>query len=164
MSMECKHVHELLFDLEAGQAPAAVDAHVRSCGACAAELAALRKTMSLLDSWTVPEPTPYFDTRLQARLHEQANERVSWWAMIRRPAMALAFTLLVAVGVSIQSGRPIGSSNQANNLRNGRFVVVSAQPGTAVGDLQALDKDHDLIANIELLDDVSQDGADQMNP
>ncbi len=162
--MECKHVREYLFDLEAGQAPAAVEAHVRSCGACAAELASLRKTMSLLDGWSVPEPTPYFETRLRARLREEAKAPVSWWAALRRPAMALAFTLIVAVGVTIQSGRPIHTSNAPNGTKNGKVVAISAQPGTAVGDLQALDKDHDLLANIELLDQVSQDGADEMNP
>lgn len=163
--MECKHVREYLFDLQAGQASAAVEAHVRSCGACAAELASLRKTMSLLDGWSVPEPTPFFDTRLRARLHEQAKSPVSWWAALRRPAMALAITLIIAVGVSIQSGPPIHPSNPAaNGTKNGKIVAISAQPGTAVGDLQALDKDHDLLANIELLDQVSQEEADQMNP
>ncbi len=164
--MDCKHVREYLFDVEAGQAPAAVEAHVRSCEACAAELASLRKTMSVLDGWSVPEPTPYFDTRLRVRLHEQAKARVSWWAVVRRPAMALAFTLIVAIGVSIQRGRPVHTAaNHANNGSDGKIVAVAAQPGTAVGDLQALDKDHDLLANIELLDQVSQDdGVDQMNP
>lgn len=155
--MECKHVREYLFDLEAGQAPAAVEAHVRSCAGCAAELASLRKTMSLLDGWSVPEPTPYFDTRLRARLREQAKAPVGWWAAVRRPAMALAFTLMIAVGVTIRSGGPLVDNH-------GNKATISAQPGTAVGDLQALDKDHDLLANIELLDEVSQDGADQMNP
>ncbi len=157
--MDCKQVREYFFDLESGQAPAAVEEHVRSCAACTAEVASLRQTMSLLDTWTVPEPSPYFDSRLRARLHEAAVEPVSWWAALRRPAMALVFTLIIAVGVSIHSGRPVGT--RAGVATEGPRVV--AQPGTAVGDLQALDKDRDLLANIELLDQVSQE-ADQMNP
>ena len=158
--MECKNVREYFFDFESGQAPAAVEAHVRSCGACAAELASLRKTVALLDTWTVPEPSPYFSTRLHARLREEAKAPVSWWAILRRPAMALAFTLVVAFGVSIHSGRPLGTAP-----RPAAYAPrVAAQPGTAVGDLLALVKDHDLIANIELLDQVSQDDEDAVTP
>ena len=158
--MDCKQIREYWFDLESGQAPAAAQEHVSHCTACAAELAELRRTMSLLDSWTVPEPSPYFDTRLRARLHEATRTPVGWWAKLRRPAMALVFMLIIAVGVSIQSRRPIGTPP----VMPVNVADVNARPGTAVGDLQALDKDHDLIANIELLDQVSREGAGETNP
>ena len=38
---------------------------------CAEKLKAMRATMALLDEWQVPEPSPYFDVRLQARLREE---------------------------------------------------------------------------------------------
>jgi len=45
--------------------------------------------MALLDEWQAPEPSPVFDTRLQARLREeQSRQPASWWAWIRRPALA----------------------------------------------------------------------------
>ena len=151
--MSCTQVREHLLDLEAGQAPAAVEAHLRSCAACAAELAALRRTMALLDEWRVPEPSPYFGTRLRARLRAEAAAPAGWWAMLRRPVMALAATLIVAAAVMIHGGRSVHNLPQT--------VAVAAQPGTAVGDLESLDKNHDLLANIELLDEVS---SEQMNP
>ena len=46
--------------------------HLRTCAACAGELASLQQTMSLLDEWQAPEPSPYFTTRLQAQLREEA--------------------------------------------------------------------------------------------
>ena len=49
--------------------------HLRTCAACAGELASLQQTMSLLDEWQVPEPSPYFTTRLQAQLREEALAR-----------------------------------------------------------------------------------------
>ncbi len=37
-----------------------VQEHLRSCAACADELASLRQTMSLLDEWQAPEPSRVF--------------------------------------------------------------------------------------------------------
>src|SRR5215831_9855362 len=71
--MNCKDVREQLFDLVTPGAEVAQGAvrHVEECAACTAELESLRKTMALLDEWTAPEPSAYFDTRLQARLREE---------------------------------------------------------------------------------------------
>ena len=38
---------------------------------CAGKLEEFRQTMTLLDEWQTPEPSPYFDMRLQARLREK---------------------------------------------------------------------------------------------
>jgi anti-sigma factor RsiW len=73
--MKCNNsnIHELLPDLAAGLATATpeVNDHLRSCAACTETLAEFRKTMALLDEWQAPEPSPYFDTRLRARLREK---------------------------------------------------------------------------------------------
>ena len=39
------------------------------------ELASLQQTMGLLDEWQAPEPSPYFATRLQARMREECCRR-----------------------------------------------------------------------------------------
>ncbi len=159
--MNCKQVREYLLDLDAGQAPAAAEEHVRSCAACAAELAGLRQTMSLLDEWRVPEPSPYFDSRLRARLREQAAVRVGWWEALSKPAMALAFTLVLAAAVMIHGGRSVKPPANVASVD----TRIAAQPGTAVGDLQDLDKNHDLLATFDVLDNISDQAADdQANP
>ena len=72
--MKCNEIRELLPDLAAGLATAdsEVNLHLRTCTGCAGTLEEFRKTMALLDEWQSPEPSPYFDTRLQARLREEA--------------------------------------------------------------------------------------------
>ncbi len=159
--MNCKQVREYLLDLDAGQAPAAAEEHVRCCTACAAELSGLRQTMSLLDEWSVPEPSPYFDSRLRARLREEAAVRVSWWEALRKPAMALAFTLILAGTVMIHGGRSVKAP--ANVATVDTRMVAQPQPGTAVGDLQYLDRNHELLATFDVLDNISDQG-DQANP
>ena len=74
--MKCNEIRELLPDLAAGlaTAEAEVNLHLRSCTGCAGTLEEFRKTMALLDEWQSPEPSPYFYTRLHARLREEAAQ------------------------------------------------------------------------------------------
>ena len=57
-------------DLAAGLAAVnpEVNQHLESCAGCAGKLNEFRQTMALLDEWQAPEPSPYFDVRLQARV------------------------------------------------------------------------------------------------
>ena len=154
--MNCEQVRDHLLKLGGAQAPApipAVEEHLQVCPRCAAELAGLRRTLALLEEWTAPEPSPYFDVRLRARLREEARRPQSWWTWVRKPALAAAMVLLVVTGISLfQGGGPLTPSvpERPNTVQAG-----NAQPGTAVGDLQALDKDGDLYADFDMLDDLA---------
>jgi hypothetical protein len=168
--MKCNNneIHELLPDLAAGLAAATpeVNDHLRSCAACAETLAEFRKTMALLDEWQAPEPSPYFDTRLQARLREEAAKQPSgWWVWARRPALAVSLAVVMVAGVSLYriEQKPVSSPNTA-----GQFANVD--PGTAVGDLQTLDKNHDVFNDSDpdtdgsLLDDLQVQSDVSANP
>ena len=153
--MKCTEIRELLPDLAAGLASAApeVDLHLRSCAGCAGTLAEFRKTMALLDEWQAPEPSPYFDTRLQARLREEKTGKSSnWLAWLRRPALAASMALLLLAGVSLFRSGP--SLNDSPNAVLSWDKNVTEQPGTAVGDLQTLDNNHELYADFDILDEL----------
>src|ERR1700690_1252640 len=109
--MDCKHIQELLPDLAAGMEASTpeVQKHLASCDACAVRLHDFQKTMALLDEWQAPEPSPYFDTRLQARLREEmARPPARWYSWLTRgrvfrPAWAMSaaavlFTVALAIG------------------------------------------------------------------
>jgi len=153
----------------ANPAAVAVQAHVDDCAACAAELNALRATMALMEEWSAPEPTPFFDTRLHARLREEiAATPAGFWERLRsrwtfnmnlqmRPIAAGALAVILLAG---------GGSYAGFNALHPHPAQVSA----AVEDLQALDKNEQTIATMDqLLDDGSndsstQDGGSQLNP
>jgi predicted anti-sigma-YlaC factor YlaD len=169
MNMKCNEINELLPDLAAGLASATpeVNDHLRSCASCTGTLADFRKTMALLDEWQMPEPSPYFDTRLRARLREEAAKQpAGWWAWARRPALAVSLAVAIVAGVAIHyrmGDTPVKGLNPGE-------AVATVDPGTAVGDLQTLDKNHDVFTDSDpdtdgsLLDDLQVQSDVSANP
>ena len=104
-------------------------------------------------SGRAPEPSPYFDVRLQARLREEmAKPQAGWATWFRRPVLAAALTVLMGIGVGLFFTKGSGIYSPGNNVV--ADSQVQAEPGTAVSDLQALEKNHDLYSDFDLLDDL----------
>jgi hypothetical protein len=141
--------------------PAKVKSHVAQCEGCSQELAELAATMSLLDTWKAPEPSPYFMTRLDARMREERKaEPAGWFASLRarfaygpamhmRPlaAMALAVMLLVGGGAYLGLTELDRTANQAS------------QPAV-VHDLQTLDNNAQLLDQMEAMSTAPDDKGD----
>jgi predicted anti-sigma-YlaC factor YlaD len=158
--MKCNEIRELLPDLAAGLVVAEpeVNNHLRSCSDCAGTLAEFQKTMALLDEWVAPEPSPYFDTRLHARLREEAAKQPSSWLLrLRRPALAMSLAAIVAVGATV-------TRLEHKKFNNHPGPIATVDPGTAVGDLQALDQNHDVYSDSDLLDDLQVQEDVHANP
>ncbi|MGC2109401.1 MAG: hypothetical protein WA655_07780 [Candidatus Korobacteraceae bacterium] len=132
-----------------------VQEHLRTCAACAGELASFQHTMALLDEWQAPEPSPYFASRLHARLREEsAAPARGWLVWLRRPVLAAVAAVLIVVSAGLlEVGRFSNDSNTMASKDEG--VVRVNAPGTAVGDLQYLDKNADLFSEFDALDGQS---------
>jgi anti-sigma factor RsiW len=165
--MNCTQVRELLPDLAAGmnidKGTEDVQTHISSCSACAAKLQGFRQTMALLDQWQAPDPGPYFDTRLGARLREEIARPAAGW--LRRPALAASLAVVVVAGALVVSNRDILFPGNAERLAISVPVPgVPAEPGTAVGDLQALEWNHELYADFDVLDELQVQNEVTANP
>jgi hypothetical protein len=148
---------DLLLDPESAQPK--VRAHVAGCAKCSAELEELRATMALLDTWEAPEPSPYFLTRLEARMHEEREaEPEGWFARLRarlvygpsmhlRPLAAMALTLLLLVGGGTYLG--VTDWDKAANPPSEAAVV---------NDLQTLDNNAQLLDQLETISSTNDDG------
>ena len=152
--MNCKAIQKQLPDVVLGTTPMTpeFELHLGECSQCAETMWALRATMNLLDEWDAPEPSPYWDVRMQARLREEQQRTqpasAGWLQWFRRPALSLAAALCLVVGISItQAGRFLHRQDNS-----------ALQTGTAVSDLQYLDKNSDLLQNFTALDDIDGDG------
>jgi hypothetical protein len=157
--VSCEQIREQFLDLAdpAAAVPAEVSEHLQRCTVCAVELDSLRRTWSALDEWQAPEPSPYFDSRLQARLREekaapQRSEILAWLGVRWQPALAATLALaLVAIGIlRVTGSHPDVATNQQ-------------QPALspAVYDLQNLDKNADVYNNFDMLYDDDQQPSDQ---
>ncbi len=142
-----------------------VRAHLAECAACAGELKSLQSTMALLDAWQAPEPSPYFDQKLAARLREeQATAPAGWLERMRsrllfntgrqfRPAMAGGLALVLLVGGGMYADLAILS---------GPSIEASA----TVQDLQILDKNDQAMKTLDQLlqEDESGDESNSVPP
>ena len=169
--MNCNQIHELLPDLAAGMDALTpeVERHIASCNDCATHLLELQKTMALLDEWQAPEPSPYFDIRLQARLREEmarpATGWLHWFNWLRRPAWAMSLAAVVFVGaLVIGIGSRLYIPPTESIATKPPSLGLPVQPGTAVGDLQALERNDELYADFDVLDELQVQDDVTANP
>ncbi|HYE25934.1 MAG TPA: hypothetical protein VEG32_12130 [Clostridia bacterium] len=158
--MSCETIREQLPDVANGTAALTPElaTHMAACSGCAETLIELRQTMALLDEWQTPEPSPFFDVRLQARLREEQQEkqRAGWFQWMRRPALGVAAAGLIAVGVGMFSG---GKDLNDSPARQATVASAPALPerGTAVADLEFLDNHEELLQDLDALDGSAGD-------
>jgi hypothetical protein len=155
--MNCHEFQNELEDLVLNPAKAptrAAQAHLSGCEPCSVELKELRATFAAMDAWTAPEPSPWFDTRVNARIRaEQQAAPAGFLERLRarllyntgaqfRPMMAGAMALLLMLGGA-------GYITQVKSSPPARAAVVD--------DLQILDRNDQAIQDMDLLDDSAQD-------
>jgi len=154
----CKMTDDQLADLllDTHRVPAKVQAHVAECGDCQGELAKLQAAMQLLDTWEVPEPSPYFLTRLGARMREERQAAPAGWlargvARIRasiaygpglhvRPLAAMALTVMLLLG----GGTYLGITDWMQPVQPTPLAAT-------VHDLQVLDSNAQVLDQMESL-------------
>lgn len=154
LKRECTGMGSKLADmlLDPSAVPAKVRAHVAECESCQAELAGLQATMALLDSWEAPEASPYFLSRLNARMREERQAvPAGWFARLRarfaygpavpvRPLAAMALTVVLLIGGGAYLG--VSDWNPPAQPTAGPAVVH---------DLQILDNNAQLLNQLEEL-------------
>jgi hypothetical protein len=168
--MNCSQIRELLPELAAGMDAATpeVNKHIASCNECSTHLRGMQKTMALLDEWQTPEPSPYFDTRLQARLreemaHPRSAAHAGWFSGLRRPAWAMSLAAVIFAGALVVGSKSFISPPDTIATKP-PALGLPVEPGTAVGDLQALDRNDDLYADFDVLDDLQVQDDVTANP
>lgn len=162
-AMNCKtcktHLPDLLLEDGYEAAHPEIAAHLKGCASCAAELAELRATFAVMDEWTAPEPSPYFDSRLRARVREAAAtqpeglfERMYAFLSFStgrqlRSAMAAALMLLILAGAGSFAGFEIANRPKP-------------QPSATVNDLKILDNNAQAYQQMDqLLDPNANDDS-----
>lgn len=111
--MTCKEVQKLIDEsaLHDGAMRAAAEQHASQCADCLNSLAVDQLARTLIKSYTTPsaeslEPSPYWSTRLMARIHEMKEQSVSSWEAaimgLRGWITALAAVAVVLIAAMLQ--------------------------------------------------------------
>lgn len=115
--MNCKNCHtDLIFYLDRElpeEKMEAVRKHLDGCVDCRSFLALMQSQLEIIDQEKQPEVSPYFFTRLSAKLDERTLEtKQGIWSRVAQPAF---FTLVLVLG--IYGGLRIGTftSTMPNN-------------------------------------------------
>jgi len=166
---DCKtcqaHLPDLLLDEGYAAAHPDLAEHLNACTGCSTELNELRATFALLDEFAAPAPSPYFDTRLHARLREaQQAQPEGFWERIRsfvafstgrsfQPAMAGALALVLVVGGGSTVLQVRGGNHPA--------IPVNSASSATVNDLKVLDNNDQAEQQMgQLLDESGSEDGD----
>ncbi|MGP8253327.1 MAG: hypothetical protein ACLQHF_14955 [Terracidiphilus sp.] len=166
-NLNCTAVESKLAELllDPARVPAKVNTHVAECEACRRELEELKATMGLLDAWEAPEPSPFFMTRMQARMREEREAAPTGWFASRfasfraelsygsrlhaRPLAAMALTIMLLLGGGAYLDLEIW--NQPAQTQSNAAVVH---------DLQILDNNAQVLDQMEAMSSTDNDNGD----
>jgi len=170
LDTDCKtcrsHLPDLLLDDAYSATHPELTRHIAACAACRTELNELRSTFALLDEFAAPEPSPYFDSKLHARLREAVvAEPEGLWERMRsfllfstgrsfQPAIATALALVLLVG----------GSGTFLQLRNISGTSGAAASSATVNDLKVLDNNAQAEQQMGQLLDQSGSEDEDMPP
>lgn len=119
--MDCKTSHRKMIFYIDGELPipemGKIKIHLAECSECAAFYEEMKKTLDVLTAEKQREINPFFYTRLNARMENQAAIQPDFqqnriWAKVLQPAF---FTVLLLAGIysGIKIGQPATTENNS---------------------------------------------------
>ena len=144
--MNCQETKEILLEYQHGHLSrdlrAGVAEHLRTCSLCSPQFQQLQQIEAELDRWVEIDPSPYFDQKLNAKLHELVkppatwNSRLFFWLHDR---YALTFVLLLLttlgtwVGFRHQQAQKLKSMKDVLEVQE-RYLGSSKAPVGETGE------------------------------
>jgi hypothetical protein len=158
---------DLLFDPAA--APASARLHLADCVPCQQEFHSLRGTMRLLEGWGAPEPSPFWDARMGARLREEQEQPQRGWrhwpARVRAHLLLSNYSLkpvasIAVLGLLIAAGG--GTWLDLSSQGTSHPISPAAQASNTVRDLQSLNENAQVFQQLSAIDgpDSGAQGSD----
>jgi anti-sigma factor RsiW len=142
--MNCERYEARLIAYMDGRATAAerseVELHLVACSACRERVEEFGRLWGVLDEAPAQQVSPAFDARLRARISAEPKPSLLGW-LLPQPRLALAMSLLLALGVWIGSLPPV-PNEMARTASDEEFKMIK--------DLQVLE-DLDVVSNFEAL-------------
>jgi hypothetical protein len=162
--------HQMLEPTEAEE----VHWHLTQCARCGQAVEEYRKLDSVLDDWVAPEPSPWFDVRVRARV--EASEKEGSWLMgfgrLRVLAMSVLSVILIVAGFitfrehrTQEASTPVASQSvpqegqtarPAAGAAEARLKPLPAEQQLKMDENLSVLEDYDMLANFEVLSELPQ--------
>lgn len=173
--MNCRELeqHAIAF-LDGHLAPSerrTVEAHLAACASCRERAQGFSSVMGLLGEWPAIQPSPFFQTRLAARLKAEPVAE-SWWQTLwldrpSRPAagpvfaVALAVVMIVATVVLQYSPAPLDPEQPAAQSGATSGVTLASASADDLPLYQELPllEDYEVLRNFEVLQVLNNTNA-----
>ncbi|MBS1814709.1 MAG: hypothetical protein JSS87_07525 [Acidobacteria bacterium] len=165
--MNCHNVEEGMMDLlEAGDLASLgagpMAEHIAGCPGCSARLMQMRSLFAAMDDWKAPEVSPWFDSKMHARLREEAQRAPEGFfermrsrflfnsAYTMKPLVAGAMALVLVAG---------GGTVAYEQLHH-----TATTPSVAVQDLQRFENNMTALQDMDQLDQAVDNASDDAVP
>ena len=151
--------------------------HIASCGECARAAEEFRRLDSVLDDWNTAEPSPWFDTRVRARVAASGRKNSGFFGFGRAWVLAARVTalILILVAVVVFNHRGVVENQQptiARHLPTATTAPSQNQPPTEalsqplpaeeqvkMDENLSLLEDYEVVANFDALSELPQANA-----
>jgi len=172
------HEHEKLFlfvqQMLKPQEAEEVRRHLAECTHCGQVVEGYRKLNLTLDDWTTPEPSPWFDSRVRARVAASGKEKSGFLGFGRvRVLMVGVLSMVLIVGALIavhqrRAQKPSGAvagpaSPQVSETapQSAASAEAQVQPLPAEQQLKmdenlSVLEDYDMLSNFDVLSELPQ--------
>jgi anti-sigma factor RsiW len=141
---------------------AGVEGHLAVCPACRERVQGFSSVMGLLGEWPAIQPSPFFHTRLAARLQEEPASQ-SWWQSLwqqdvalppARPVFAVALVVVMVVATVVLQYSPAPLDPQQSGATPGVTLASAADDLPLYQELPLLE-DYEVLRNFEVLQVLS---------
>ena len=144
----------------------AVEEHLAACPSCRERVQGFSSVMGLLGEWHDIQPSPFFQTRLAARLKEEPVSQ-SWWqtlwkeAMDRplrpaaRPVFAVALAAVMVVAVAVLQYSPAPLDPEPSGATPGVTLASASADDLPLYQELPLLEDYEVLRNFEVLQVLS---------
>jgi len=161
-------VHQMLAPQQAER----VRRHLAGCAPCARAAEEYRSLDAALDGWTVPEPSPWFDAKVRARVAGSAQKDPGFFgfARLRMLVAGLAAVVLIVAAVVVFHHHPVVENHQpAAGQQQPEAAAPQASPATEavrrplppeeqlkMDENLSLLEDYDVVSNFDALSELPQ--------
>ena len=144
----------------------AIEEHLAGCASCRERVQGFSSVMGLLGDWPAIQPSPFFQTRLAARLKE-APVTQSWWQTLwqepmdrplrpaARPLFAVALAVVMVVAAVLLQYSPAPLDPEQSGATPGVTLASASADDLPLYQELPLLEDYEVLRNFEVLQILS---------